>query len=78
MEILSQTFNSGRQGSKQLNIVHTTLYDLIAAINEDVLPKSETTLSYDQELRFVSLEKGVPYDYMVRMSQLACESCKSY
>ena len=41
MEILSQTFNSGRQGSKQLNIVHTTLYDLIAAINEDVLPKED-------------------------------------
>jgi hypothetical protein len=41
MEILSQTANSGRQGSKELSIVQTTLYDLIAAINEDVLPEED-------------------------------------
>jgi hypothetical protein len=41
MEILSQTFNSGRQISKELSIVQTTLYDLIAAINEDVMPEED-------------------------------------
>ncbi|MGD8460145.1 MAG: hypothetical protein PVI49_11865 [Desulfobacterales bacterium] len=41
MKILSQAFNSGRQNSKELNIVQTTLYDLIAAINKDVLPEED-------------------------------------
>ena len=41
MKILNHTFNSGRQGNKELNTFQTTLYELIAAINEEVLPEED-------------------------------------
>lgn len=39
--MMDPTFKIGMQVSAELNSVQTTLYELIAAINEDVLPEED-------------------------------------
>ena len=39
--MMDQTFNAGMQAGAELNSVQTTLYELIAAINADVLPEED-------------------------------------
>jgi hypothetical protein len=41
MKMMDQTFNAGMQVGGELNSVQTTLYELVAAINEDVLPEED-------------------------------------
>jgi hypothetical protein len=41
MKIMDQTLIAGMQAGAKLNTVQTTLYELIAAVNEDVLPEED-------------------------------------
>jgi hypothetical protein len=41
MKITDQAFNAGMQTRSDFTKVQTTLYELIAAINEDVLPEED-------------------------------------